>query len=604
MNAQERVQRAKSDLAHLEGRQAATQAESDGLVTAIGAARARLELRPDVDAVLLTLQERSHQRTVGMYEQLLTKLLQEVLPNETKAIGVDLSTSSGQSTVSFMVERRPDGQREDLLAGSGGSVANVVSAGLRFIALSRTALRRFVVFDEADCWLAPTRVSAFANVIAGMGADLGTQSLMISHHDPELFASCGSIVQLGRTETGDLRATPRFIREAPRPDQLAWIRLVNFMSHSDTQVPLSAGLTVLVGQNDVGKSAIVTAIAAASGIRTFKKEFVRHGCDSASVILGFGDGRVLECTRSAKGSPAMMYRLFAADGNMLHETPSAEPDWLPGTLGIHTEGGLDIQVGNQKQPVFLLNEPGSKQAAILSIGKESSLISVMQAEYKSLLAKDRALVKSGEAKLTELTETLQKMQGIQGCAEILAEAETALRASEQSGLAATQLGQLINRLAPAQAASEPLAQLLLLTTPAVPALQDTSRLIELGRTLGQLSPWTNLALPLQPTVMPELHDTEHLAGVLGKLETLSKQMIAVPQGPAACLPPENIQAGLQLLQSLQQAGEQLAAAHTELLGVETAIRQVTAEQEALVTDLGGVCPLCGSPSLGEHLHAA
>lgn len=606
MLPEERLARETTTLAQWQGRQAGLLQSAEKLEQTIGEAKHRLELRQTVETVLLTLQERSHQRTVGMYEHLLTQILQEVLPNETKAIAAELSTVNGQSSMSFLVERKPDGQREDLFAGSGGSVTNVVSAGLRFIALARTSLRRFLVLDEADCWLAPNRVEAFANVIANMGTDLNVQSLMISHHTPELFGGCaGSLVQLQRAN-GQVSATVQYSRESARPGQLAWLRLVNFMSHTDTTVPLSAGMTVLIGQNDVGKSAIVTALSAVSGLRPFKKEFVQHGSSSSSVMVGFSDGQILECTRNAKGSPAMMYRLFASDGSLLHETPSAQPEWLAEALGIRTESGLDIQIGDQKQPVFLLNETGSKQAAILSIGKESSLITDMQVEYKRQLVDDRSTVKQGEAQLQQLRASLTHLQGLTKCADLLQAATAALQAAQQAQAEASTLSALIASLVEAQRESQPALSLATLATPVTAELVDDSEVIRLGKALRQLVPLVNLQLPNSPESVPVLSDEAKLADLVAGLSACSGKLASVPPAIELSCQLEQFQAveaGNQLLGMLRTQQIQLNEATVQLTALATEETKTTAELDQVIEALGGICPLCHSPTLGQGIHS-
>ena len=72
----------------------------------------------------------------------------------------------------------------------GGSVANILSVGLRMFAL--TSLdegqhRRFLVLDEQDCWLRPDLVPRLAKIVRDAADALGFQVLMISHHDVAVF---------------------------------------------------------------------------------------------------------------------------------------------------------------------------------------------------------------------------------------------------------------------------------------------------------------------------------------------------------------------------------------------------------------------------------
>jgi ABC-type thiamine transport system ATPase subunit len=80
---------------------------------------------------------------------------------------------------------------EDVLTGQGGSVCNILSVGLRLIALSQldpARHRPFLVLDEQDCWLRPQLVPRFMKLIADIARRLDLQLLVISHHGVDLFA--------------------------------------------------------------------------------------------------------------------------------------------------------------------------------------------------------------------------------------------------------------------------------------------------------------------------------------------------------------------------------------------------------------------------------
>jgi len=73
---------------------------------------------------------------------------------------------------------------------SGGSVANILSVGLRLFALTsldEAVHRRFLVLDEQDCWMQPEIVPRFVKIIQQAAKALNFQILMISHHDSSLF---------------------------------------------------------------------------------------------------------------------------------------------------------------------------------------------------------------------------------------------------------------------------------------------------------------------------------------------------------------------------------------------------------------------------------
>ena len=77
------------------------------------------------------------------------------------------------------------------MRGQGGSVANILSVGLRMFALTTldpSQHRRFLVLDEQDCWLRPDLVPRLVKIVHDAGRALGFQVLMISHHDATNFS--------------------------------------------------------------------------------------------------------------------------------------------------------------------------------------------------------------------------------------------------------------------------------------------------------------------------------------------------------------------------------------------------------------------------------
>ena len=77
------------------------------------------------------------------------------------------------------------------MTGQGGSVCNILSVGLRLIALSQLHPERhrpFLVLDEQDCWLRPALIPSFMQLINEIAARLELQLLVISHHPIDLFA--------------------------------------------------------------------------------------------------------------------------------------------------------------------------------------------------------------------------------------------------------------------------------------------------------------------------------------------------------------------------------------------------------------------------------
>jgi hypothetical protein len=152
-----------------------------------GELNAYLEVAPQVTAALDKLSDQLLQQVLGTVQEKLTIALQEILeqPIQFKA---EADFKRGGTTVEFWIERNEN--KEDILRGQGGSVANVLSVGLRMFALAtldESQHRRFLVLDEQDCWLRPDLVPRLVKIVHQAGQALGFQVLMISHHDVSLF---------------------------------------------------------------------------------------------------------------------------------------------------------------------------------------------------------------------------------------------------------------------------------------------------------------------------------------------------------------------------------------------------------------------------------
>ena len=175
---------------------------------------AYLQVADKVTAALQQLSEELFQQLLGVVQEKLTIALQEIL-EQPILFRADADFKRGGATVDFWIER--DGNREDVLRGQGGSVANILSVGLRMFALTTLdpdRHQRFLVLDEQDCWLRPDLVPKLVKIVHEAGQALGFQVLMISHHDVALFeryadriyqfAPCGK----GAVDVRQLAASP------------------------------------------------------------------------------------------------------------------------------------------------------------------------------------------------------------------------------------------------------------------------------------------------------------------------------------------------------------------------------------------------------------
>ncbi|MCC7435577.1 MAG: AAA family ATPase [Methanoregulaceae archaeon] len=164
------------------------------------------------------------------------------------------------------------------------------------------------------------------------------------------------------------------------------ITLENFMSHVHTVIEPAAGLTVIVGPNNCGKSAIVAALQCLS-YGAYGKPFVRHGCRYAKVTVDTGEGDRIEWTRD---NDQVTYTI---NGVKTHR--GVVPDDLPKLLKINKvkadddESEFDIHFAEQKQPIFLLGK--AKDAALFfASSSDAGYLLRMQQNWKNRIRDRRS----------------------------------------------------------------------------------------------------------------------------------------------------------------------------------------------------------------------
>jgi len=140
-----------------------------------------------VTDALEILSQRLFKELLGVVQEKTTIALQEILEQPIR-LRADAEFKRGAATVEFWIDH--EGYREDVYRGQGGSVANILSVGLRLFALTTldpARHRRFLVLDEQDCWLRPDLVPKLVKIVQEAGRALGFQVIMISHHDLSMF---------------------------------------------------------------------------------------------------------------------------------------------------------------------------------------------------------------------------------------------------------------------------------------------------------------------------------------------------------------------------------------------------------------------------------
>lgn len=606
----------KAMLAHsrLTGQREAAERRAAELTDEVSQAKARLSLAEEVQHVLRTLQSRAHERSLGAFEKLLTAIVRDVL-KEKGDVRLMLAMRGNAPALDVRIDN--NGSLEDALDGNGGAVANVLSAGLRFAALSRTGNRRLMVLDEPDCWITPERVPAFVSVIAQVSRAIGVQTFFISHHDSAYFDGRVNVVKFARDASG------RVCAEALAPVMNQWesdeqegirsIELVNFRAHEHTVVPCFPGATAFIGDNDLGKSTAIVASFRAVAYGESDDSMLRHGAEESRIVMHLERGRRVVWTRNPKRNPVVLYQLFDGATLLAEGRPSTRnsaPDWVAAELGIARVDDLDVQLGNQKTPVFLLDQPSSRRAQILSVGRESGHLSALMARYDEVRRADRDRARNGEIELKRVAYAVSCARKLDATTGLLEAARPALATLEAVAERSARLANLTNRLTVAsQAVARHEAEIAALARlPSAPELSDTAGLERLIARIRASAARAGVRPQWHAAAAPELFDETRLAALLERIAGAARRAALLEKVPPA-LPASP---ALHELEALKRCGERVARAQQGCVQQQAALAQAQRdmelahrELEALKEQLGGQCPLCGSPlpeDGAEHAH--
>ncbi|WP_337221712.1 hypothetical protein, partial [Vibrio cholerae] len=68
------------------------------------------------------------------------------------------------------------------------------------------SMRKFIVFDEPDCWVKPDLITAFVTTLTRACESLGAQALFISHHDYSHFPESVAVTRISPDGVEEVRA--------------------------------------------------------------------------------------------------------------------------------------------------------------------------------------------------------------------------------------------------------------------------------------------------------------------------------------------------------------------------------------------------------------
>jgi hypothetical protein len=191
---------------------------------------------------------------------------------------------------------------------------------------------------------------------------------------------------------------------------LTRIALKNFMSHVETSFELGPGLNVITGPNNCGKSAIVAAVQLVCRNHLTGDVVARHGTKECAVTLWTDDGH--EITWRRKGKDVS----YVIDGTEYSRLKGKVPEILHTILKLpeieEGDEAFDLHFGLQKEPIFLLDEAGSKAAKFFASSSDAARLMEMQQVHKSRSRDRKASLKHLSQEADELDHQLKALEPV------------------------------------------------------------------------------------------------------------------------------------------------------------------------------------------------
>lgn len=194
------------------------------------------------------------------------------------------------------------------------------------------------------------------------------------------------------------------------------IVLKDFLAHKQTELELGPGVTALTGPNNSGKSAIVEGLRCVAA-NPVPKSYIRHGAKSARVEVWLDDGTRIAWIRKKSSAGYELFRPGCEEPEEYYKFGRNPPQDILEALKLNlveleTGGEVDVHIGNQRSPIFLIDEPPSTAAAFFAASTESAHLLAMQnlLKRKTLDAKREAA--STTTRMNDIEQRLDRLEAL------------------------------------------------------------------------------------------------------------------------------------------------------------------------------------------------
>ncbi|MFK8770356.1 AAA family ATPase [Aeromonas caviae] len=603
--------------------------------------------RQDIQTMLQDMQAASQSGSIDVFQGLTTEMLHDAMPDNTDySVKFDLYVSAGTPSLDIYLEKNiasGDGKdkklvvREEIIDGQGGSISNVIVSALRIISLARTSNRRFLMLDEPDCWLDQRYLKTFSSVIKNISHEIGIQTIIVSHKSSDYFSGGCRVIEVFKEDSD--RSKPSQFRlladdsgnyEVAGEDEqdenrrdlnkkflmdgvgIRYIRLVNFMSFEDSTIELCDTVNVIVGTNNYGKSILRLALKAVSENRG-KENHIRHGADSCTVEIGVENGAKIVWEYKRKGKSKTTYTYYPDENDQtkfLRDERGGRdqaPDYVQEALAIGAVDDFDIQLTHQKSPLFVLdpNVTSTKRAKILSLGKDSNTIQDMVTEFKKYMTEVKAETALQEQQLIEIDNKIDFITSFEEVFDQFSDMQDDFDKAVARHSETAYLEEMLEKLSAINKTCAALSVVegLKLPEDITPSLNINKisdltgiarRIIDLDRKVALLTPIAGVSLPEAPTSKADdIKLIERLLAEDNKYIILSS-LPSLPEAPVLKYDSEMFGKLNVNIQEMNKLRKDVAVTTAKVEGVNK-------ERDALIEQMGGVCPLCNQ-SIHPHSH--
>lgn len=429
------------------------------------------------------------------------------------------------------------------------------------------------------------------------------------------------------------------------------IRVRNFQSIEDAEIEVS-GLTVVTGQNNSGKTALMRAVRGVFE-NSGGDAFVRHGTDALAVHIDFGDADVA-WTKGPKVKPT-----YVVGGKTINSGRAVPTEVA--TIGIAPVQAGSGEVWPQIAPqftgqLFLIDLPGSSIAEVVSdvdrVSKLTEALRYADSDKRSANAdlkvrrKDRDdaenelarfdgldavgdVFDNASATLADAEAAADELDGVRSLADDLR--ASSARVSALAGVSAV----VVPDPAPIRTVAVELDDVRRLagsvrrhrdTVAALPAnvpVPDASDIVECARQVRDARTLSDRLRTARATVasvpsgvaVPDVADVSDLAREVVALRLvatrLEKARTSVTKfGGVSSTTPDSTVADkvASAIVALRGMRDKVASARTTVVDLEAKVGEAVAERDSAQSELDavirevGACPTCGSATDEDGVH--